>query len=290
MTVSAIELTSLRKTNGTFELGPLDLRVPQGSVVALLGNNGAGKTTMLDLVMGLIEPTTGQIKVLGLDQPSQSVEIKARTAYVNPDLNFGPWKFVARALYFISGFYRDFDFRRAYRLLDEFGLNRFSSLATHSFGERMKFLLVTALARDPDLLLLDEPTVGLDVHAQQVLAQEIGALRQREDRTIIIASHQVSYLERLADHVIILHKGRLLAMDRIDRLLNRFVQIDVDLGGTPVLPQTGAVKLLWESGDRGRFLVDRALVQPADLASRGFKVIEEKELSLEDLFRALTKE
>jgi ABC-2 type transport system ATP-binding protein len=244
MTVNAIELIGLRKVLGGFELGPLDLRVPEGGVVALLGNNGAGKTTLLDMVMGLIQPTSGRIKVLGLDHPSQSVEIKARTAYVNPDLNFGSWKFVGRALYFISGLYKDFDWLRARRLLDAFALDYSSNLESHSFGERMKFLLVTALARDPDLLLLDEPTVGLDVHAQQVLAQEIGALRQREDRAIVISSHQVSFLERLANYVIILHKGRLLAMDRTDRLLSRFVQIDVDLGGAPVLPQSGAVKLL----------------------------------------------
>jgi ABC-2 type transport system ATP-binding protein len=290
MTSCAIELTGLKKTNGLFDLGPLDLRLPRGGVVALLGNNGAGKTTTLDLVMGLHQPTGGKMKVLGLEHPAQSAEIKAKTAYVTPDLDFRAWKTVARALDFLSGFYPDHDLDREIRLLDAFGLSLNSRFDTHSFGERMKFLLVTALSRDPDLLLLDEPTVGLDVHAQQVLAQEIGALRQREDRTIIISSHQVSYLERLADHVIILHRGRLIATDRIDRLLERFVQIDVDIGGTPVLPQTGAVKRLWESGDRGRFLVDRALALPSELESRGFRVIEETVLTLEELFRALTAE
>jgi ABC-type multidrug transport system ATPase subunit len=232
----------------------------------------------------------GVIRVLGLEQPSQAPAIKARTAYVNPDVDYSAWGTVNKALNFIGGFYRDWDETRCDRMLAAFKLDGSSSLASHSFGERMKFLLVTALARDPDLVLLDEPTIGLDVHAQEVLADQIGELRQRELRTIVISTHQLGFLEQLADHVAVLHRGRLLAMDRIDVLLDRYRWIDVVCPEAAALPRPEGLNLFSRSGDRARFMLDRNLADRALLEQRGFTVIDETAVPLQDLVSMLTRE
>jgi ABC-2 type transport system ATP-binding protein len=287
---NAIELSSVQRHIGRFTLGPLDFTVPRGGVLALVGNNGAGKTTLLDLLMGFGWADAGTIRVLGLELPREATAIKSRAAYVNPDMDFSAWGTVGKALDFISGFYRDWDDKRCNDVLRDFRLDRSSNLGTHSFGERMKFLLVTALARDADLFLLDEPTIGLDVHAQEVLSDQIGILRQRDSRTIVISTHQLGYLEQLADHVAVLHHGRVLAMDRIDVLLDRYRWIDVLCSAGTLLPQITGLTLHSQSGDRARFTLDRSVSERGDAEKHGLTVIDETTMSLQDLVSALTRE
>ena len=161
-------------------------------------------------------------------------------------------------------------------------------MQAHSFGERMKFLLTTALARDPDLLLFDEPTIGLDVHAQEVLADEIGRLRQSDSRSIVISSHQIGFLEQMADYVAILHKGKLLAMDRVDRLLGRYRMIDT------LMPD--GLKIVWDGIElidyaegRAKMLLDLTVTDLTRLTAQGVMVVEDAMPSLQELVSALTQ-
>ena len=223
----AIELRDLHYKVGRFELGPITTTVPRGCVLALIGPNGAGKTTLLDLIMGLGRPKSGAIQVLGLSQPSDEVAIKSRVAYVNPDLNFVAWGTIGRALDFVRGFYPDWDAGRCARLLVAFELKRNDKIAAMSFGGRIKLSLIMALSREADLLLLDEPTVGLDVNARRILFHEILEIVKNENRTVVISSHQLDDLERLTDRCAIISKGQLIAMAPMDRLLDRYRQVDV---------------------------------------------------------------
>src|SRR5215216_2574584 len=118
--MDAVALKGVERRLGSFALGPLDLTVPCGAVLAFVGPNGAGKTTTLDLLMGMGEADRGEIGVLGLGMPRDEVAIKAKVAYVSPDLNFAPWGNVGRALDFVRGFYPDWDQQRCERLLREF--------------------------------------------------------------------------------------------------------------------------------------------------------------------------
>ena len=217
----AIELKGVERRLGDFVLGPLELSVPQGAVLAFVGPNGAGKTTTLDMLMGMGAPDRGEIQVLGNVMPRDEVAIKSRIAYVSPDLNFTPWGSVGRALDFVRGFYPDWDSARCDRLLEEFSVARKERIAALSFGARIKLSLVMALSRDTELLLLDEPTVGLDVNARLLLFREIREFVKRGDRTVVISSHQLSDLEKLADHVAILNKGRLIAAGTMAQLVAR---------------------------------------------------------------------
>ena len=286
MTTPAIALEALYCKLGRFELGPITTTLPRGSVVALIGPNGAGKTTLLDLIMGLGRPGSGRIDVLGLTQPKDAVAIKARVAYVNPDLNFVVWGTVGRALNFVRGFYPDWNDDRCERLLLAFELKRGDKIAALSFGGRIKLSLIAALARDAELLLLDEPTVGLDVAARRVLFHEILEIVKDERRTVVISSHQLDDLERLADHCAIIAKGQLIAMAPMDGLLDRYRQVDAVILGR--LPEVAGVKLIARDGDRVRLLVDRELCR--DLEAAGIRPVAEVAMTLEDLFVALTSD
>jgi ABC-2 type transport system ATP-binding protein len=270
-------------------LGPLDLTVPRGAVLAFVGPNGAGKTTTLDLLMGMGEADRGEIGVLGMAMPRNEVAIKSKVAYVSPDLNFTPWGSVGRALDFVRGFYPDWDQARCERLLKEFSVARNERIAALSFGARIKLSLVMALSRDADLLLLDEPTVGLDVNARLLLFREIRDFVKRPGRTggraVMISSHQLSDLERLADHVAILNKGRLIATGRMDELVERYVQLDARLTTGGAMPVIEGVALLAQDDTRLKLMLDRK--QGAQPAQFGIEVLGEIPMSLEDIFVAL---
>jgi len=272
---------------GQFELGPLNLTVPRGSVTALIGPNGAGKTTLLDLLMGLGRPKGGRISVLGLSQPKDEVLIKARTAYVNPDLNYAVWGTAGRALDFVRGFYPDWNEARCERLLAAFELKRADKVAAMSFGGRIKLSLVMALAREAELLLLDEPSVGLDVNARRVLFHEILEVVKAEKRTVVISSHQLADLERLADRCAIIANGQLIAMSPMDGLLDRYRQVDAVIEGR--LSDAPGVRLIARTGSRARLLIDRTVCDETGLQALGIRTVAEVALSLEDLFVALTQ-
>jgi ABC-2 type transport system ATP-binding protein len=230
--MNAIVLKGVERRLGDFVLGPLDLTVPRGAVLAFVGPNGAGKTTTLDLLMGMGKADRGEIGVLGMTMPRDEVAIKRKVAYVSPDLNFTPWGSVGRALDFVRGFYPDWDQQRCDRLLSEFSVARKERIAALSFGARIKLSLVMALSRNAELLLLDEPTVGLDVNARLLLFREIrDFVKQQaktEGRAVIISSHQLSDLEKLADHVAILSKGRLIAAAPMAELVERHAPMTLE--------------------------------------------------------------
>jgi len=283
----ALALKGVTRRLGKFVLGPLSLAVPRGSVTALIGPNGAGKTTTLDLALGLGAPDGGSIGVVGLAMPADEVAIKHRVAYVNPDLNYQPWGRVGRALDFLRKFYPDWDDGRCDRLLADFGLGRGEKIASLSFGARMKLSLVAAFSRDAELLLLDEPTTGLDVNAKRTLFGLILDFVKREDRAVVISSHQLSDLERVADQVAIIDKGRLVIFERMDRLVSRFVQIDARLTTGGAMPELDGVRALARDGDRMRLLLDLDTARRDQLTANGLEPLSETPLTLEEIFLAL---
>jgi ABC-2 type transport system ATP-binding protein len=283
----ALVLHNVTRRLGKFTLGPLDLSVPRGAVTALVGRNGAGKTTTLDLTMGMGLADGGSVEVVGLPMPADEVAIKARVAYVSPDLNFAPWGKVGRALDFIAGFYPDWQDVRCEDLLRRFGLRREERITALSFGARIKLALVMALARNAELLILDEPTVGLDVEARRLLFAEILDFVRREDRAVVISSHQLSDLERLADYVAIIEEGRLLLFAPMNALVNRFVLLDASMGAG-ALPAVPGIRMLERKDGRLRLLLDRDAGTARDLHDAGITVLAEVPMTLEEIFIALT--
>jgi ABC-2 type transport system ATP-binding protein len=289
MSEAAIEFQNVQKSFGLdFSLGPLTLAIPRGSIFGLIGPNGAGKSTAINMLMGLGEPTLGSIRVLDRDIPLDEVDIKRRTAFVSPDMDYRAWGTVGRAIDFVRGFYPDWDAARSEELQFAFGVHRGSRIEALSFGSRMKLALILALSRDAELLVLDEPTLGLDAVGRRQLFAELLRFMGAEGRTILISSHQLTDLERFADHVAIVNKGRLLSTGRMDRLLERYRQFDALIRPDTQLGVNG-VQLLDQSGDRVKILLDQDSVPADALHELHIDVITEIPMSLEDLFLTLIR-
>jgi ABC-2 type transport system ATP-binding protein len=283
---NAIEIDRLEKRYERFTLGPLTLTIPRGSIYGLVGPNGAGKTTLLELLMGIGETNRGTMRVLGHDPGSDGVAVRQRTAFVGPDLNYVSWKTVQGALRFVSGFYPDWDHERCSQLQLTFNVPDSTPIAALSFGSRIKLSLIMALSRNAELLLLDEPTVGLDAIARRQVFTELLVFMQNEARTVVISSHQLADLERFADHIAIVNDGHILAAGAIDDLLATYVQVDARLTRSE-LPDIDRVRVLRRQGDRVQLLIERPAVTTASLAALGFEVIAESPLTLEELFIGL---
>jgi ABC-2 type transport system ATP-binding protein len=289
MSASAIEFQDVQKSFGlAFSLGPLSLSVPCGSIYALIGPNGAGKSTALNMLMGMGEPTLGSVRVLDRDLRQGEVEIKRRTAYVSPDMDYRAWGTVGRAIDFVRGFYPDWNAAHCEELQFAFGVHRDSRVDALSFGARMKLALVLALSREAELLVLDEPTLGLDAIARRQLFAELLKFMVREGRTIFISSHQLTDLERFADHAAILNHGRLLTSGRMDKLVERYLRFDARLTRDTPLDVPG-VSVIDRQGDRVSLLIDHDTAPRDALEALSVEVLAQVPLTLEDLFLALIK-
>ena len=196
--------------------------MPGGAIYGLIGPNGAGKTTAIDLIFGLGKNDAGQIRVLGLDHQADGVSLKRRAAYVSPDLNFQAWGKVGKAIRFVRGFYPGWDDAYCGALMKAFHLADRDQIATLSFGARTKLSLLLALARRPEVLILDEPITGLDAVSKQQLFGELLKAVEGDKRTVLISSHGLSDIERFADHIGMIKDGKLLLDGRTDEVVDRY--------------------------------------------------------------------
>ena len=192
-----------------------------------MGPNGSGKTTTIDLIFGMGAKDAGSIRVLGLDPERDEVAMKRQVAYVGPDLVFAPWRRIQGLIQFVRGFYPTWDGAYCERLMASLGLAAGDRIETLSFGARIKLALLLALAWRPKVLILDEPTVGLDAISKQAIFSELLAAVQDEDRTVLISSHALTDVERFADHLGMIKNGRLLVEGATDDVIGRFRMVDV---------------------------------------------------------------
>ena len=288
--MNAIEIRGLVKNYPAFTLGPVDLTVPRGAIYGLIGPNGAGKTTAIDMIFGMGRNDAGTIRVLGLDHRTDEVAVKQRSAYVSPDLNFHVWGRVGKAVRFVRGFYPGWDDAYCTALMQAFGLGVDDKIATLSFGAKTKLALLLALARRPEVLILDEPTTGLDaVSKQQVFAELLKTVEDGE-RTVLISSHGLTDIERFADHVGMIKGGKLLLEGRTDEIVDRFRLAEFFLTNGTTFPARLGLIILKRQENRWHALLDQKSDAHCWLQSHGATDISLTRLTLEDLFVALARE
>jgi len=216
---AAIVIDGFTKRFGAREVvSDLNLVVPRGSVFGLLGQNGAGKSTTIKTLLNLYRPTRGRLSVLGLDSVHQSVELRRRVGYLPEEPSCYGWMTVAEALRFNAAFYPTWDGGLAGELLRKLDLPRERKLRELSRGMQAKVGLVLALAPRPELLILDDPTSGLDAVVRREFLEAMIANVQAEGGTVFFSTHLLHEMERVADEVAILHHGRLLLRDSLERL------------------------------------------------------------------------
>jgi ABC-2 type transport system ATP-binding protein len=289
MNNNAIEIRGLVKNYPAFKLGPFDLTVPRGAIYGLIGPNGAGKTTAIDLIFGMGKNDAGEIRMLGLDHRTSEVELKRRTAYVSPDLNFAVWGKVGKAIRFVRGFYPNWDDVYCAALMMEFHLSDTDKIATLSFGAKTKLSLLLALSRRPEILILDEPTTGLDaVSKQQVFAELLKTVEDGE-RTVLISSHGLSDIERFADHIGMIKNGKMLLEGQTDEIVDRFRLAEFFTNNDAEFQNCDGLIILKHNENRWHALLDQKSGVQDWLQSKGAKEISLTCVTLEDLFVALAK-
>jgi ABC-2 type transport system ATP-binding protein len=287
MSANAVEIRGLEKTFPAFKLGPLDLTVPAGAIYGFVGPNGSGKTTTIDLIFGMGAKDAGSITVLGLDHVREEVAMKRRVAYVSPDLHFQPWGRVHKVIQFVRGFYPTWDQPYCERLLASLDVGAADKIATLSFGTRIKLALVLALSWKPTVLILDEPTVGLDAISKQAIFAELLAAVQDEDRTVLISSHGLTDVERFADHLGMIKNGRLLFEGGTADVIARFRMVDLVAPDHLRIAEHPGVFVQRRDGQRWRVLLDLQRASLGALQALGATPVGDAPVTLEDLFVAL---
>ncbi len=215
----------------TEALRDLTLAVPTGSVFALLGSNGAGKTTAIKVLMNLLEPSSGEARVLGVDSRRLGEKERAQIGYVSENQKLPLWMTVAQLLDYCRPFYPTWDRALEAKLLAEFALPPDRKLKHLSRGMLMKAALLSTLAYRPKLLVLDEPFSGLDPLARDDFVRGVLEASELGDWTVLVSSHDIEEVERLADHVALLENGQLRLTETTESLLGRFRRIEVTVAG-----------------------------------------------------------
>ncbi len=209
---SAIELTNVGwRASKSFELKDVSLRVPVGSIYGFLGPNGSGKTTTIRLFMGMMRPDRGEISILGRSVPKDMKSILARVGYVPERPHVYPALTVREQVRLHSSFYKLWDRGWASELMGQLDLDPDQKISRMSKGETGKLLLLLALSQRPDLLVLDEPTDGLDPVVRRDVLSAILDYVSEASATVFISSHLVHELERICDWVGVMDGGRLVA-------------------------------------------------------------------------------
>lgn len=236
MTQPAFVTRAVRKSfpGGVLALDGFDLSVPAGSFFGLLGRNGAGKTTALRILMGLLRPDSGESRILGADMREASREHRARVAYVAQLPRLYGRLSTAEHSRLLSRFYPRWDAALARELARRFEVDWERKFARLSGGEQRKAAVLLAFAARPAALVLDEPGAGLDPVARRELIDVlVDLLDRREGCSVVLSTHLTHDVERLAEHVGILHAGRMLRAEPLDRLKERIRRVQVVFEGEP---------------------------------------------------------
>jgi len=207
----ALEVDGLRKVYPGFTLRDVSFALPRGHIMGLIGPNGAGKTTVIKLVLNMVRRTAGQVRLLGLDSLAHEEEVKSRTGFVLDETPFYGYLTVAAAAEVIAPFYRTWDRARFEALCREFELPLKKRVNALSRGMKMKLALAVALSHGAELILLDEPTAGMNSYEAEQLADLVKEVRKRYGLTIIIVEHRMPFILGLAEHIQVLDHGFIIA-------------------------------------------------------------------------------
>jgi ABC-2 type transport system ATP-binding protein len=229
----AIETENLGRTYGSFEaVRSVDLKVLRGTVFGLLGVNGAGKSTIIKMLVGHLQPSRGSVRILGRTLKDDLLEIRERVAYVSENRYLYEWMTVEESIKFTRAFHATWDDEKAAALLKRFDLPPAKKIRQLSRGNRARVCLLLALSYNPELIILDEPTSGLDPIVRRDFIENIVAEIGQEGKTVLFSSHIVEEVERVADYVGVINDGNLIITSSLDELKGSYRRIRYATNGT----------------------------------------------------------
>lgn len=286
---AVIAVTGLSRRFGpALALDDVSLYVPRGGVFGLVGENGAGKTTLIKHLLGLLRAEAGAVRVFGHDPAAAPVEVLGRIGYLSETRDFPAWMRVDELLRYTEGFYPNWDRGYAEQLRAQFDLNASVRVRGLSQGQQAKLGLLLALAYRPELLILDEPSSGLDPLVRRDILEAIIRSVGEEGRTVLFSSHLLDEVERVSDYLAMMHRGRLEFAGPLDqvkeghrRLIVRFA---TEQAAAPRLEGALAIS---GHGREWKVLCGTARAQAeAHAASLGGTVVEEETPTLDEIFVA----
>ncbi len=304
-----LEIRGLTKTyrGGFTALNGVDLSIRKGEIFALLGSNGAGKTTLIGAVCGLVRPTGGTIHAFGEDMQHNWRRLRARVGLVPQELATDMFETVTRSVKHSRGLFGLApDPARIEAILRSLSLwdKRDAQIRALSGGMKRRVLIAKAMAHEPELLFLDEPTAGVDVELRRDMWKQIAQMRER-GTTVILTTHYIEEAEEMADRVGVIRKGQILMVDDKDAMMKRLGSTEAhitlaqplaavpdELSGYPLTLDQGGTRLCYRGGEgSGQGKADVAAITRAlTLGGIEYTAIDQHESSLEDIFVDLVED
>jgi ABC-2 type transport system ATP-binding protein len=283
----AVELSGVSKKYRYFTLEDVHLKLPRGQIMGLIGANGAGKSTTIRVLMGLVQQDSGEVRVLGHRMPAEQVAAKWDIGFASEDMRLYDSMTLDWHMSFMRSIYPHWDASYAQLLLKRFGLRVDQKIKGISHGQRVKAALLLVLARKPQLLVLDEPTTGLDPVARHEILRELTDVMAEEGRSILFSSHNTQDVEQISDQITFIDRGRIIdSMDK-ETYLDRWrrLRLEIPLGiELPPLPGIVGVQR------QGRLAVATSNDFVPDLAhayeNTGVRVQSIESMTLEEIFVA----
>jgi ABC-2 type transport system ATP-binding protein len=288
MNTPAIEITGVtRQFAAKRALDNVSLTVPGGGVFGLVGENGAGKTTLIKHILGLLRPQTGSVRVFGRDPVAEPAQVLAQIGYLSENRDLPGWMRIDELLRYTRAFYKTWDAQYAEELRAQFGLQNSARVKNLSRGETARAGLLLALAHRPPLLVLDEPSSGLDPVVRRDILEAIIRTVAEEGRTVLFSSHLLEEVERVSDHLAMMHQGKLVlcgALEDIKQSHRRIVlRFDSPLARPPALD--GALSITGAAHEWT--VICNGLGNVTAAATRlGGKIVSEHAPSLDEIFVA----
>jgi ABC-type multidrug transport system ATPase subunit len=277
-----------RRFKSKLALDTVSLNVDRGQVFGLVGANGAGKTTLIKHILGLFKAEAGSVRVFGLDPVADPVGVLSRVGFLSEDRDLPGWMRVDELIRYTRAFHPKWDHAYAERLRDQFQLDPAARIKQLSRGELAKAGLLVALAHRPELLVLDEPSSGLDPVVRREMLEAIVRTVADEGRTVFFSSHLLDEIERVSDRVAIMAAGRIVLQGHLDEILETHCQLTLRFSTPPSSPPKLAGSLYVTGGGfEWTVLCNGARAElEAAVAQAGARIVEENPASLDDIFMA----
>ncbi len=287
MTDLAVHFEGVSKKYKHFNLDDIKFDLPAGSIMGFIGPNGAGKSTTLRILMGLVHQDRGDVIVLGHRMPQEQASAKLEIGFVSEDMRLYGAATLEWHMGFIRSIYPSWDQSYAENMLQRFDLTAEQKIKGLSHGQRVKAALLLALARRPKLLVLDEPTTGLDPVARKEVLGELMAVLADQDRTILFSSHNTLDVEQISDQITFIDRGRIIDSDDKEIFLDRWRRLRLVLPPNAALPEFPGIV---EVGGSGRLpVLTTNSYEPAMLSAcqnSGATVQAVDNMTLEEIFVA----
>ena len=266
----------------------VNFKAREGRIHGLVGVNGAGKTTLIKHLLGLLRAQTGEVSIFGLDPVKEPVEVLKKIGYLSEQRDLPEWMSIDELLRYTQAYYPNWDEGYANELVATFGLDRGKKIKDLSKGMRAQAGLIAAVAHRPELLILDEPSSGLDAIVREDILTAVVRTVSEDGRTVIFSSHLLDEVERMSDHLTLINDGKIILDDELDTIRETHyrtsVQFAESFDSEPRID--GALKV--EGSGRGWSVFHNGDVEAmqAKIATLGGQVVSSREATLQEIFVA----